>query len=524
MKIIGLDVGSKFIGVARVDTAVKIPVPEPAIPVDGQEFVAIARLAKLRQTNFFVIGLPRNLSGQETAQSAYSREFARKLKQFIKDAKIRFQDESLTSVEARSRLKAVKGNYLKPEIDSEAAVIILQDFIENFARKTSTTSQIETKTTPDSTSKISETKTTPNLKTKKSTKMTKIALISIPAILIVSSLATYFYYRNQLKAVSSNPACGKITKNCSPLVSFKVESGQSASQISQALHSAGLIKNPLAFQINLQLSGRAKQLKAGTFRLSASFAVSEIIDRLTGVGLAENVFRLTLTPGETLADLKKKLIKIGYSQNDIDVAFAKKYDHPLLSGSNQQNLEGYLYPETYEFYKNESLEKIILRLVDQLDQIIKKHDLEAAYKKQGLSLHQGIRLASVIQKEASPPDQPGVARVFLNRLAKSMNLGSDVTSQYAVDLVDPKPRKIYIDNPKVINIDSCYNTRKYSGIPCGAISNPGLSALLAVAQPAFHDYLFFLTGDDQKMYYSKDNAGHQSNRDKYCQKLCGLAL
>ena len=80
-------------------------------------------------------------------------------------------------------------------------------------------------------------------------------------------------------------------------------------------------------------------------------------------------------------------------------------------------------------------------------------------------------------------------------------MGSDVTVAYALDTVDPN-REIYRDNQSALKIDSCYNTRIYRGLPCGPISNPGLSALLAVASPSDTAYLYFLTGDDGLMYYS----------------------
>lgn len=108
MKLIGLDVGTKRIGVAKADSAVRIAVPYAAIEVDGTEFDKIASLARAWDINSFVIGLPRNAQGQETEQSQYSRRFAAALKQAIPSAKICFQDESLTSVEAEKRLKGRK--------------------------------------------------------------------------------------------------------------------------------------------------------------------------------------------------------------------------------------------------------------------------------------------------------------------------------------------------------------------------------------------------------------------------------
>ena len=113
MKLIGLDVGSKRIGVAKADDQVRIAVPYGTILVDGDELQQIASFARVYGAEYFVIGLPRNSKGEETAQSQYVRQFATKLKRAIPKAKISFQDESLTSVEAEARLKNARSSILK---------------------------------------------------------------------------------------------------------------------------------------------------------------------------------------------------------------------------------------------------------------------------------------------------------------------------------------------------------------------------------------------------------------------------
>ena len=132
MKIIGLDVGTKRIGVAKADSSTRIAVPVGFVLADGSEWQEIAKIASLNNTSWFVLGMPRSNEGNETQQSLYVRQFANKLSEKIPGAKVRFQDESLTSVEAEERLKARKKNYEKGEIDAEAATIILQDFLESF--------------------------------------------------------------------------------------------------------------------------------------------------------------------------------------------------------------------------------------------------------------------------------------------------------------------------------------------------------------------------------------------------------
>lgn len=125
---IALDVGEKRIGVAVGNNEVRIAVPFDTIEVDGNEIAAIAQIVIEQQAKTIVVGYPRNQSGEPTAQSKYVEDFTRKLGD-IAD-KIVYQDESLTSVLAEDQLKAYKKPYSKADIDTQAAAIILQDYLE----------------------------------------------------------------------------------------------------------------------------------------------------------------------------------------------------------------------------------------------------------------------------------------------------------------------------------------------------------------------------------------------------------
>lgn len=126
--LVCLDVGEKRIGVAVADLSVRIAIPFDTVVVDGGEFDYIARIVEEEQADTIVVGYPRNQLGEPTAQTRYVEEFAKKLEPIVKT--IVFQDESLTSVLAEQRLIAQKKPYTKADIDSQAACIILQDYIE----------------------------------------------------------------------------------------------------------------------------------------------------------------------------------------------------------------------------------------------------------------------------------------------------------------------------------------------------------------------------------------------------------
>ena len=470
MRILGLDVGEKRIGVAKVDSNTRIAVPVGFVVVDGTEWQEIIKLAKLNNTNFFVLGLPRSNEGNETKQTLYVRQFAKTLVENIPEARIKFQDESLTSVEAETRLKKRKKKYEKGEIDAEAATIILQDFVENF-RVTDIKPEESASSFSENTKKIAKKEADKVVmgakKAKSQTKKISKFLI-IPPILIIAILV--------------------------------------------GVTAALKYRDYVRWQREEEYARREAEMEAKTFDFM-------------------------IRPGETIYDIKSNLLKVNrngrvtegellpnYTEAEIDAAFATNYDFDFLKSRPEgATLEGYLYPETHNFYGDSTVEEVLEAFLAKTGEVIAENNLEAAYAEHGLTLYEGITLASVVQKEASSPEQPTVAQVFLSRLDYGWKLGSDVTVTYALDTIDPN-REVYADNQAALQIDSCYNTRLYTGLPCGPIANPGLSALLAVASPTDTAYLYFLTGDDGVMYYSYTEAEHNQNAYLHCQTLCNVSL
>lgn len=528
MKVLGLDVGTKRIGVAKADSDIRIAIPHTTINVDGTEFDQITRIAEVYNANHIVVGLPRNSKGEETAQSTYAREFAIRLQGFLPKAKIYFQDESLTSVEAEKRLNARHQKYQKGDIDAEAATIILQDFLEILARKDpSLLNQLKVD------SPLLK-KTKKANKTKKHT--TIIVLGIIIALLGMGTLGSLLWYNLALQPASEEGLCeccglsgddyDETAKTCC-CKTFVIKEGESVADIAKNLKEEGLIRSSLAFRIYVNLNGYNSDLKSGKYTIAANMTVEDIVKNFVEGIVDSNVFTLTILPGETLTDIKKRLIEVGYSAEEIDKAFNSIYEHPVLASKPADaSLEGYIFGETYEFYIGETVENILMTTFDQLYAVIKENNLEQKFAEHGLSLHEGIILASIIQKEVgglSAEDKAIVAQIFYSRLESGLALGSDVTVTYALNQVDPN-REIYTDNQSALVIDSCYNTRLYPGLPCGPISSPGESALVAAANPASTSYLYFLTGDDGLMYYSSTESEHNSNIVQYCHELCNVSL
>ncbi|MBR3139188.1 endolytic transglycosylase MltG [Candidatus Saccharibacteria bacterium] len=495
MKIIGLDVGEKRIGVAKADSGTRIAVPVGFVNVDGNEWQEIAKIASLNNTKSFVLGLPRSNEGNETKQSLYVRNFAKTLTEKIPGARVRFQDESFTSVVAEERLKARKKKYEKGEIDAEASAIILQDFMENIAETVENEEKSET---------------------------VEPKPVRTGVAGVADNVKTAVIGASEAVTGATKKEADKVKLN-SAKVKHKIKT--STKWISGATALVILIVGAVGgfFLIQHIRAERARERAEEYARQEAEMKAA--------------TFDFTIRPGETIYDIKANLLKVdrngesnreeplpNYTAEEIDEAFTAQYDYSFLAGRPENStLEGFLYPETHNFYGESTVKEVLNVFLKEMEKIITENDLESKYAAQGLSLYEGVTLASVVQKEASSPEQPTVAQVFLSRLGLGIPLGSDVTVSYALDTVDPD-RVTYRDNQAALKVNSCYNTRIYGGLPCGPISNPGLSALLAVASPTDTSYLYFLTGDDGLMYYSYTEAEHIRNIYSHCQKLCNVSL
>lgn len=338
------------------------------------------------------------------------------------------------------------------------------------------------------------------------------ALVGFIILIAVSAAAWYFY---SLTPVSSSTDRTRIT----------IESGMAPTQIGAQLHEQGLIRSPQAFELYTKISGTRNQLKAGSYAFSPAQSTEDIVAILVS-GKTETLSVL-LYPGGTLRDKTDKpesqktdvysaLTRAGYSAQEVEAALNKHYDHPLLADKpTSASLEGYIYGDTYVVDSGASVEAVLKMTFDEYYRVITENNLIDGFKKQGLSLHQGIIMASVIQSEmgAQQKDMAQVAQIFFKRYKAKMPLGSDVTAYYGADLLGV---------PRAVTVDTPYNTRIHTGLPKGPISSPGLAALKAVASPAAGNYVYFLSGDDGKTYFATTNEQHEKNIVDHCKVGCSI--
>jgi UPF0755 protein len=347
-----------------------------------------------------------------------------------------------------------------------------------------------------------------SLPPKKSMSVRKRILLIIGSLLVIAILAiaaAFFWYQHETSPVSNDANATRVR--------VTIESGTTPDEIGSLLAGKKVIRNTTAFEVYTRLSGTRNKLQAGTFSLSPHESTAAIVDHL--VAGKTDQFSLTFLPGATVADNKKVLLEAGYSQAEIDAAFKKTYESPLFQDKPANaDLEGYIYGETYTFSAGSTVEQILQRTFDEFYAAISENDLISGLRAQGFNLYQGVTLASIIQREVSgQADSAQVAQIFLKRLNEGMPLGADATFVYAANKAGITP---------TVDLDSPYNTRIHTGLPPGPISAPGVAALQAVAHPAEGDYLYFVSGDDGKNYYSRTIEEHEKNTREYCKINCSL--
>lgn len=336
-------------------------------------------------------------------------------------------------------------------------------------------------------------------------------IISAAAIfLIIFTLAVfgaYLYISNQAK---------KSAESIGFYRDFVISSGESAAKIGENLAKEGLIKNSFYFKFYLWKSGMKGSIKAGEYSLSSGMSIPEIVDIISKGKVVEKETTVLIPEGLTSIEIEQilvdnDLIQKGQFKEVVDGnSLNRYYKYEFLNNKPKEaNLEGYLFPDTYKFYKKTTAEEIIEKILSNFD---KKFDSEirAETARQGKSIFEVITLASIVQEEANgAEDMKVVAGIFENRLAIGKPLEADSTINFITG--KKMPQALYSDLENL----SPYNTYKNAGLPPGPIDNPGLDAIKAVLWPKKTDYLYFLHAPDGTAYYGKTYEDHLRNRAKY---------
>lgn len=358
---------------------------------------------------------------------------------------------------------------------------------------------------------------------KKIRRKVKIAnlLVVIGVFLVLVFGTGYFYYTDSIKPVSKD----------TELVEFVVESGQSVKTVAKNLKKQGIIKNDFTSLLLIKMD-KLSSIKKGEYILDKSWDSKQIFTYLNDPLTANvNDTRITIIEGDWAKHIASKvsektnvsaeeLLSLWNNKEYIQSIMGK---YPFLTDeifneNARVYLEGYLFPNTYDFYKETTAQDITEKILDQTLVIYNKYKNQFDENPKSLSLHQYFTLASIVQYEASSiEDMKTIAGVFYNRLNSGMMLQSSVTVCYAIDLEKGDDWIKCEVNP---NFESPYNTYKYKGLPPGPILNPGESAIEAVLNPTPSSYYYFMADvyGDGKVYYAETYAEHQKNVNKYLKK------
>ena len=265
---------------------------------------------------------------------------------------------------------------------------------------------------------------------------------------------------------------------------FFVEEGQGLFQIAENLGKEGLIKNKFFFDFYAFLKGAQEKLQAGKYSLSPAMSVAEIARKIVS------------------GDIAKMVVTIpeGWTQKQIEERLGLK-----LPG---ENLEGFLFPDTYQFPLGVSGEEVVKKMRDNFEKKLAPYQNEISGA--GLTLFEVVTMASLLEKEVkTKEDRELVSGILWKRLENNIPLQVDATITY---ITGQKTTKISREETQ---IDSPYNTYKYLGLPKGPICNPGLESIIASLYPKDSDYWYYLSNPDGETIFSKTLEEHNYAKSKY---------
>ncbi len=298
-------------------------------------------------------------------------------------------------------------------------------------------------------------------------------------------------------------------------VLVEVPPGSSTAAIGSVLKKADLIRNETVFRYYVKLQGLDLELKAGKYFFDYGLTLEEIIDKLAQGDVYRPTVTVTIPEGFTLEQIAQRLEDsnlVDY-QEFFDLAVDSK---PAIIQQEEQleglryAMEGYLFPATYEFDQEVTPEEVLNRLESQMSQVFTE-DIMARIKELGLTIHEVLTLASLVERETQvPAEREIVAAVMHNRLEISKPLEIDATVLYA--LGEHKTQVLYKD----LEVDSPYNTYRVRGLPPGPIASPGKQSILAVLYPAEVDYRYYVTKKDGSggHYFARTHDEHKANISK----------
>jgi UPF0755 protein len=337
------------------------------------------------------------------------------------------------------------------------------------------------------------------------------------ALLLGAWLVIYFEYVQQIRPLNEG---GDIKR-------IEIVEGSNVASVATQLEEQEIVRSAGAFRLYVRLNRPGVVFQAGIFEVSSAMELEEIIDILSE---GEPVMELyTILPGQRLDQIEKMFIESGFSEVEVKAALKPETyrGHPaLIHKPARASLEGYLFPESFLSRQIDSPEDVVRMSLDQMAQALSP-EVVRGIQRQGLSVHEGIIMASVIELEIGDEDQgqdledkKKVAQVFYRRLSEDIALQSNPTTLYGAVIEGNLEDYLNRQEDASFTYETPYNTYINRGLPPTPISNVGLNSLKAVSSPAETNYLFFFSGDDRRNYFSDNLQAHEQLMREYCAERC----
>jgi uncharacterized YceG family protein len=294
-------------------------------------------------------------------------------------------------------------------------------------------------------------------------------------------------------------------------VSITIPAGSDAGQIGKILESKRVVDSARLFEANATLTMRRGKLRPGKYQLPLGMTNGAAIEALMQGPKARVVrtFSFTLPEGRSRLEnvpAVKKAFTGSYAKATIEPRFLRRARR-LGAPRSARNLEGFLFPATYQMIAGASASDLVERQLDAFRENVAKVDMSAA-KKKNLTRYDVLIIASMVEREAQlPKERPLIAAVMYNRLKRGIPLGIDATIRYQINNWSRPLRQSELER------DTPYNTRTRRGLPPTPIGNPGLSSLKAAASPAKTKYLFFVRKPGKSGEHAFSSTNSQFERD-----------
>jgi UPF0755 protein len=290
-----------------------------------------------------------------------------------------------------------------------------------------------------------------------------------------------------------------------------VPKGSSVSEVGDLLSDEGVIDNSTLFQVRVTLAGKRSEIYSGNFTLARDMSYGDAIDALSQPPV-KRTLTVTIPEGYTRSQAAQLVEEVGVPGDYTKATIESKYLDPAdYGGKGAKDLEGFLFPDTFELKPNAPVEDLVQLQLQDFKERIKGVDMRYA-KSKNLTVYDVVTIASMIEEEAGVDSQRKlVAAVIYNRLRDGMPLGIDATIRFATgNYTEPLTES-------ELAIDSPYNSRTNAGLPPGPIANPGLDSIEAAAHPAKTDHLFYVTtpGACGKLTFAETEAEFEAAVEEY---------